>query len=58
MSTFFENEIFYTDDRKFAIFEEVVKNFGMSDDDMICILKIFNFQWKQMWFHTQLVQKS
>ena len=40
----------------FANFEDVVHNFGRSDDDMI-YLKNEYFQCMHMWFDTKLDQK-
>ena len=40
----------------FANFEEVVHNFGRSDDDMI-LWKNAYFQYMQKWFDAQLDQK-
>ena len=40
----------------FAYLEEVVHDFGRSDDDMI-LWKKYYFQYMQTWFDTQLDQK-
>ena len=42
--------------KNFAIFEEVVHNFGRSDDDMIQRKNAY-FQYMHTWFDAQLDQK-
>ena len=43
--------------RNFAVFEEIVLNFGRSDDDMINSEKNAYFQYMHTWFDAQLDQK-
>ena len=43
------------ENKNFAIFEELVDNFGRTDNDIV--KKNAYFQLRHMWFHVQLVQK-